>query len=125
MDKDKTIGEKLSEESNIYFNVNPIFCWQRLLYFIIGTRGVGKTYGCVKRGIKHYIKDHKKGKRNKRQFMYVRRTEVELDSVDTLFNPFITILVLLFGRSIFIFRYPITPIRGKLVLSLFSSSSSF
>lgn len=90
MDKEKTIGEKLSEESNIYFNVNPIFCWQRLLYFIIGTRGVGKTYGCVKRGIKHYIKDYKKGKKNKRQFMYVRRTDVELDSVDTLFNPFIT-----------------------------------
>ena len=90
MDKEKTIGEKLSEESNIYFNVKPIFCWQRLLYFIIGTRGVGKTYGCVKRGINHYIKDYKKGKKNKRQFMYVRRTEVELDSVDTLFNPFIT-----------------------------------
>ena len=53
MDKEKTIGEKLSEESNIYFNVDPIFCWQRLLYFIIGTRGVGKTYGCVKRGINH------------------------------------------------------------------------
>ena len=89
IEKVKTIGEKLTKESSIYFNPNPIFCWQRLLYFIIGTRGVGKTYGFVKRSIKRYIKAYKKGKKNKPQFMYLRRADVELDSVDTLFNPFI------------------------------------
>ena len=75
-------------KKSIYWSCDEVFCDQRLLNFIIGTRGVGKTYSFVEKGIKNYLHDWKKRKEEKRQMGYIRRYEVELDSIDTLFNPF-------------------------------------
>ena len=59
-------------DNSIYFDLDRVLSYNALFNFVVGSRGVGKTYGAKKRGIKNFLK-------NGSQFMYVRRYNTELD----------------------------------------------
>lgn len=56
-----------------YLDFSKILSYNATLNFIVGERGVGKTYGTKKFCVRDYLK-------NKNQFVYVRRYRSELDS---------------------------------------------
>lgn len=58
-------------DSNIYYSINDILSYNALLNFIIGERGVGKSYSAKKYVTNHFIKKHK-------QFVYIRRYKSEI-----------------------------------------------
>lgn len=59
---------------SIYYDLNKIFSYSgALLYFIIGERGVGKSFSAKKRVLERYLKTGE-------QFIYLRRYKTELDS---------------------------------------------
>lgn len=60
---------------NIYYNYRKTLSYQANLNFIIGERGVGKTYGLLKEFVKNFQK-------TEQQFMYVRRYQSEIDKID-------------------------------------------
>lgn len=55
----------------MYWDINKSLSYNALFNFIIGARGVGKSYGAKKLAIQNFLK---KGK----QFVYVRRYKEEL-----------------------------------------------
>lgn len=57
--------------NNIYFDYNKIISYNALINFIIGERGVGKTYGATKLVVNDFLK-------NKNEFAYIRRYKPEL-----------------------------------------------
>lgn len=59
----------------MYYDPNKTLSRQRLFNFVVGARGIGKTYGAKKTVINNFIK---KGK----QFVYVRRYETELPAAE-------------------------------------------
>lgn len=63
---------------NIYYEFNRLFSFPFLLGFVIGERGVGKTFGMKKYMLKRWL-DHKE------QFIYLRRYKTELDTALTTF----------------------------------------
>lgn len=67
------------DKEQLWFNPNKVFSYDRILNFVTGARGCGKTYGCKKWAIKHYIKT---GKR----FVYLRRNREDLKDLDTFFQ---------------------------------------
>lgn len=68
---------------DIYYNYNKILSYNALLNFIIGERGVGKTYGIVKYVTKKFIEKQE-------QFAYIRRYKSDLrKSVPTFFTSVI------------------------------------
>lgn len=65
---------------SMWYDYNKVFTYNALLNFIIGERGVGKTYGATKYVIKKY-------KKKKRKFVYLRRYKTELkESVPKFFD---------------------------------------
>ena len=56
---------------NIFYDYQRILSYNALLNFIIGERGVGKSYGAKKYVAQRFIKKHK-------QFVYLRRYKTEL-----------------------------------------------
>lgn len=62
-----------------FYNLNDLLSRNGLFNFSVGTRGIGKTYGFKRWSINDYIK-------SKKQFIYLRRYETELDEVGTFFN---------------------------------------
>ena len=58
-------------DKNIYYNYDRIISYNALLNILIGSRGVGKTYGATKLVIKDFLK-------KRRQFIYLRRYKTEL-----------------------------------------------
>lgn len=58
-------------DKNIYYNYDRIISYNALLNILIGSRGVGKTYGATKLVIKDFLK-------KSRQFIYLRRYKTEL-----------------------------------------------
>ena len=67
------------EEGKIWWTPDSTITKNRDVMFLIGSRGVGKTYGCKKWCIKRFLKYGE-------QFCYTRRYETELGNVNTLFN---------------------------------------
>ena len=63
--------EKLEIDSSIYWNINDLLSYNSLIYFVVGERGVGKSYGCKKYVANHFLKTGK-------QFVYIRRYKTEL-----------------------------------------------
>lgn len=64
----------------MYYNYESLLSRNALLNFVIGERGVGKTYGAKKYCVKDFIK-------NGNQFIYLRRYNTELDTAcDTFFS---------------------------------------
>lgn len=66
---------------SIYYNVDNILSHNCLFNFLLGARGIGKTYSSKRRVIKNFIKSGA-------QFVYLRRYEDELgkDKLDKFFN---------------------------------------
>jgi len=71
---------RLYEDSG-YLNFEEIFNKTQPLVYIVGARGTGKTYGVINYCVRKHIK-----------FLYIRRTQVQLDacvsSIDPGLNPF-------------------------------------
>lgn len=67
-----SLHNTMKDPKNIFFNYDKIWSFNALINFIVGERGCGKTYGAIKSSIKDFIK-------NKRRFIYMRRTATELD----------------------------------------------
>lgn len=64
---------------NLYYNPNKMLSYNRILNFIIGARGIGKSYGMKKYPIKRFLN-------NGEQFIYVRRYKDELKKIGNYFN---------------------------------------
>lgn len=71
----------------MFWSPEKILSYNRFLNVVIGIRGVGKTYGTLKRGLKRIVKAYKKGKAHLPEFVYMRRYLSELETVHTLLNP--------------------------------------
>lgn len=68
---------------SLFYNYDKLWSYNALINFIVAERGVGKTYGAIKSGINDFLK-------NGRQFVYLRRTKVELEeSLPKLFDAII------------------------------------
>lgn len=63
----------------MYWDIKKTLSYNCLFNFIVGSRGVGKTYGSLKYCIEMYLKNKNQGK--KWQFMYIRRLTTELDKL--------------------------------------------
>lgn len=58
-------------ENKYYYNYDRIISYNAFLNILIGSRGVGKTYGASKYVVKEFLK-------KKKQFVYIRRYKTEL-----------------------------------------------
>lgn len=63
----------------MYYNFDRILSYNCLFNFIMTNRGLGKTYGSIKRGINAHLKN------NNYQIMYVRRYREEVKEVKSTF----------------------------------------
>lgn len=59
--------------SNIYYNYDKLFSYNFLIAFVIGERGVGKSFNAKVAVLKKFLK-------NGEQFIYLRRYKTELDT---------------------------------------------
>lgn len=67
---------------SLYWDIKRTLSYNCLFNFIIGMRGVGKTYGCLKYCIEQHLKAKEKGQ--VWQFLYVRRMKVELEKLTNM-----------------------------------------
>ena len=65
----------MSVNKSVWFDVDKVLSYNALLNFVVGYRGVGKTYGCKIWAIKHFLKTGKK-------FIYLRRFKEEIHGDD-------------------------------------------
>lgn len=63
----------------MYWNISRTLSYNCLFNFVVGARGVGKTYGAKKWAIKSFLKDGA-------QFVYVRRYKEELKKLSKFFD---------------------------------------
>lgn len=70
-----------SIDENLYWSPDKLFSYNRLLNFVLGGRGIGKTYSTKKWLIKRFIKTGE-------QFIYLRRykTHLNADTVKSFFD---------------------------------------
>ena len=83
----------------MYYNYNNLFSRNAMFNFIIGERGVGKTYGILKKVVKDFIKTKdipiKRDPATNEilegpsQFVYLRRYKTELKNFKTIFEPLV------------------------------------
>lgn len=67
-------------DTSIYYDPNKMLSYNRILNFVIGARGIGKTYGLKKHVINRAIKHGK-------QFIYLRRYKSEIrGKLNNFFN---------------------------------------
>ena len=66
----------------MWYDINKTLSHQCLFNFLYGNRGGGKTYGVLKHVISRY-------KKRGEQFVYLRRSLVDLDNVGLIFNALI------------------------------------
>lgn len=64
--------------NNFYYNYDKLFSYNFLIAFVIGERGVGKSFNAKVAVLKKYLKTGE-------QFMYIRRYKTELDTALTTF----------------------------------------
>lgn len=68
------------KNTSFWYDLTGVLSYNALLYFIIGERGVGKSFSAKKYVINHYLK-------KKKQFVYLRRYKTELkESVPKFFD---------------------------------------
>ena len=70
--------DKMNESPNIYYNFDKLFSYNFLIAFVIGERGVGKSFNAKVAVMKKFLKTGE-------QFLYVRRYKTELDTSLTTF----------------------------------------
>jgi len=66
-------------EQSLYYSPNKLLTYNRILNFVIGARGIGKSYAWKKHPIKQFLKDGS-------QMIYVRRYKTELKKISNYFN---------------------------------------
>lgn len=66
-------------DKSLFYNPNKMLSYNRILNFVIGARGIGKTYGMKKYVVNRFIKHGK-------QFLWLRRYKDELKSIPRWFN---------------------------------------
>lgn len=66
-------------KEELYYNPNKMLSYNRILNFIIGARGIGKSFAMKEYPIKRFLKTGE-------QFIYVRRYKGELKKVTNYFN---------------------------------------
>lgn len=66
-------------KDSLYYDPNKMLSYNRILNFIIGARGIGKSYGMKIHPIRRFIKHGE-------QFIYLRRYKDEIKKVDNYFN---------------------------------------
>lgn len=66
-------------DKSLYYSPNKMLSYNRMLNFIIGARGIGKTYSMKVYPINRFIK-------NKEKFIYLRRYKDELKKIKQYFN---------------------------------------
>ena len=64
---------------SLYYNPNKLLSYNRILSFVIGARGIGKTYGLKKYSIKRFIKHGE-------QFIYLKRYKTDIKGIDQFFD---------------------------------------
>ena len=66
---------------SVWFDINRVLSYNAMLNFVVGYRGVGKTYGSKVWAVNHFLKTGKK-------FIYLRRfkEEVNGDDLKTFFT---------------------------------------
>lgn len=69
-------------DKNVYYSPNDMLSHNRLLNFIIGSRGIGKSYSMKKYVISRFIKTGE-------QFIYLRRFKEELTKINMFFDDVI------------------------------------
>ena len=68
------------KKTSFWYDISSVLSYNALLYYVIGERGVGKSFSAKKYVINHYIKKNKK-------FVYLRRYKTELkESVPKFFD---------------------------------------
>lgn len=65
--------------NEVYYNPNPLLSYNRILNFVVGARGYGKTYGFKKFAINRFLKQGE-------QFIYLRRYKTDIKGVDQFFD---------------------------------------
>ena len=61
-------------DKSIFYNYDKLFSYSDGIYFfVLGERGVGKSYGAIVKAVKNYLKDGS-------QFVYLRRYQTELET---------------------------------------------
>jgi hypothetical protein len=63
----------------MYWNIDKTLSHNCLFNFCIGSRGVGKTYGCKKKAVKRFLKSGS-------EFMYIRRYKSEFSDIGTFWS---------------------------------------
>lgn len=66
-------------DKSLYYNPNKLLSYNRILNFVIGARGIGKSYGFKKHVVNRFLKHGK-------QFIYLRRYKGELVKLPQWFN---------------------------------------
>lgn len=66
-------------DQSLYYNPNKLLSYNRILNFVIGARGIGKTYGFKKYAINRFIKHGE-------QFIYLKRYKTDLKKIDQFFK---------------------------------------
>jgi len=66
-------------DNTLYYNYNKLLSFNRILNFVIGARGIGKTYGFKKYVINRFIKHGE-------QFIYLKRYKTDLKKIDQFFK---------------------------------------
>lgn len=68
----------MKESPNFYYNFDKLFSYNFLIAFVIGERGVGKSFNAKVAVMKKFLKTGE-------QFIYIRRYKTELDTALTTF----------------------------------------
>lgn len=66
-------------EKSLYYNPNKLLSYNRILNYVVGARGIGKSYAMKEFPIKRFLKYGE-------QFIYVRRYKTELKKIGNYFN---------------------------------------
>jgi len=70
-------------DKSLYYSPDKLLTYNRILNFVIGARGIGKSYAWKKYPIKQFLKSGK-------QMIYVRRYKTELKKFSNYFNDIMT-----------------------------------
>ena len=73
----------MEDLTSLYWDPGRTASYNCLFNFIVGSRGAGKTYGILKRGVSRFLRSPKG---NRAQFVYMRRLKTELKNLTTA-NP--------------------------------------
>ena len=86
-------------DKSLYYNPNKLLSYNRILNFIIGARGIGKTYGYKKFCINRFLKHGE-------QFIYLKRYKTDVKGVeqflDTVSQDFPESTFKVKGRELYI-----------------------